>query len=122
MIDEVVAAEAELELLAFRSAHGEILEHRHVGVEESRPGQGRPDIVALHARRNKGREACSINILIGLEPASRIASQRGHQRDIRSAKDVLTVPLYGGTGRLTHKCRARWDEAGVVKVGRDGGL
>src|SRR5260370_42524247 len=91
MIQEVVSREAELKLSVLRAAKGEILEHRQVGVEESRASQGRKDIVALLAWRSKRSKARAVDVLVLFEPCGGIARPFGHQCDVRGTKHVLAA-------------------------------
>src|SRR6266566_4654661 len=66
VVQEVIAGEAELKLPGLRFSESEILEHRDVGIEESRAGQCWENIVALLARSNERREAGTIDVLVCL--------------------------------------------------------
>src|SRR5690242_11035373 len=80
VVQEVVAGEAELKLPALRAAPSEILKHRRIAIPETWTGQSWEDIVALLARCNKWGKAVAVDVLVGLEPTSWIAGQRGHKR------------------------------------------
>src|SRR2546421_11083799 len=95
MVQEVVTREAELELPVLGVAPGEVFEQREVAVPETRAGQGRENIVALLARCNVRGEAGTVDVLVGLEPTSGIAGQRGHKRKIRGTDRVGGARLDG---------------------------
>src|SRR5258708_35381751 len=95
MIQEVVSREAELKLSVLRAAKGEILEHRQVGVEESRASQGRKDIVALLAWRSKRSKARAVDVLVLFEPCGGSSCQFWHQFDVPVTKHGLAARLDG---------------------------
>src|SRR5690242_17325563 len=122
VIEEVIAGEAELELLALGSTHREVLEQRDVSVEETGTSQDRPDIIALFARCSEGREAGAVDVLVSLEPLARITSQRRHQGEVGRAKHVRAVRLDRIGNRLAHKGCASGDKSCVAKICADGRL
>ena len=78
VVEEVVTGETELKLFALRLSESEILEQRHVRVKESWTRQCRENVGTLLAGRGKRREAGTVDVLVRLEAASRIAGQPRH--------------------------------------------
>ncbi len=88
VVEEVIAGEAELKLFSLRLSESKILEHGQVRVKEPWARQCRENVGTLLAGRSVRREAGTVDVLVRLEAASRIAGQRRHQGEIRSAKHV----------------------------------
>lgn len=70
VIQEVIAREPELHLLAFGIPEDEVLGHRKIAVEISRSGHGWEDIVALLAWRRKGSKTTTVYVLVSVEPVT----------------------------------------------------
>ncbi len=78
VVQEVIAREAELKLSGLRLPESKILEQGHVSIKESRARQCRENVGTLLAGRNRRREAGTVDVLVRLEAASRVAGQCGH--------------------------------------------